>query len=228
MRPQATQQTVSGGGREWRRPPPRRPGRDGAEDRRPGRDGAEDQAAPIMRDSGYPTKLTEPRLGCSPPGRRQERREASGGTRRRDWSCLIRSSAVGWRARPKASPDEQEKHDDIRLCEMLLWAAVQGPRRGQQSPLSGRGAETLRRVRDGGQWRLPDPQGASEVLTPGGARQGPLPGRLAPRQISVRRRRQLPGNVTSRHRDDLLDAPAVAVEMQFQMACGVDKTRHRR
>src|SRR5229473_6005113 len=91
MRPQATQQTVSGGGREWRRPPPRRPGRDGAED----------QAAPIMRDSGYPTKLTEPRLGCSPPGRRQERREASGGTRRRDWSCLIRSSAVGWRARPK-------------------------------------------------------------------------------------------------------------------------------
>ena len=113
--------------------------------RRPGRDGAEDQAAPIMRDSGYPTKLTEPRLGCSPPGRRQERREASGGTRRRDWSCrparscglirnrtvgrppsrtltaylhkglaavrtgghstaapnFIRSSAVGWRARPK-------------------------------------------------------------------------------------------------------------------------------
>jgi hypothetical protein len=28
----------------------------------------------------YPTKLTEPRLGCSPPGRRQERRKASGGT----------------------------------------------------------------------------------------------------------------------------------------------------
>src|SRR6266851_8510972 len=28
----------------------------------------------IARDTGYPTKMTEPRLGCSPPGRRQERR----------------------------------------------------------------------------------------------------------------------------------------------------------
>ena len=27
----------------------------------------------ITRGRGYPTKLTEPRLGCSPPGRRQER-----------------------------------------------------------------------------------------------------------------------------------------------------------
>ena len=36
------------------------------------------------------------------------------------------------------------------------------------------------------------------------------------------------GSVTPRHLDDLLDGPAVAVDMQFQMACGVDKTRHGR
>jgi hypothetical protein len=33
------------------------------------------RSCPVIRGSGYPTKLTEPRLGCSPPGRRQERRE---------------------------------------------------------------------------------------------------------------------------------------------------------
>ncbi len=72
--------------------------------------------------------------------------------------------------------NEWERRDDIRLCEMLLWTPVQGPRRGQQPPLSGGRAETLRRVRDGGQWRLPSPQGAAEVLRlrAGGARR---PGR---------------------------------------------------
>ena len=33
------------------------------------------RSCPAIRGSGYPTKLTEPRLGCSPPGRRQERPE---------------------------------------------------------------------------------------------------------------------------------------------------------
>ena len=33
------------------------------------------RSCPVIRGSGHPTKLTEPRLGCSPPGQRQERRE---------------------------------------------------------------------------------------------------------------------------------------------------------
>jgi hypothetical protein len=85
--------------------------------------------------------------------------------------------------------NEWERRDDIRLCEMLLWTPVQGPRRGQQPPLSGGRAETLRRVRDGGQWRLPSPQGAGEVLRlrAGGARR---PGReVVFRDSSAWRRR---------------------------------------
>ncbi len=33
------------------------------------------RSCPVIRGSGYPTRLTEPRLGCSPPGQRQERGE---------------------------------------------------------------------------------------------------------------------------------------------------------
>jgi len=32
-------------------------------------------SCPVIRGRRYPTKLTEPRVGGSPPGRRQERRE---------------------------------------------------------------------------------------------------------------------------------------------------------
>ena len=60
--------------------------------------------------------------------------------------------------------DERERRDDNGLGDVLLWAAVQGPRRGQQSPLSGRGAEALRGVRDRRERRMPDPQGAGELL----------------------------------------------------------------
>src|SRR5258707_15775965 len=60
-------------------PPHRGPGRDGAGGPAdPGRRAPverTDQVVSRIRGSGYPTKLTEPRLGCSPPGRRQERRE---------------------------------------------------------------------------------------------------------------------------------------------------------
>jgi len=65
---------ASGGG-----PPHRGPGRDGA-----GAPADLGRRAPVERTdqvvarhpgSGYPPKLTEPRLGCAPPGRRQERRE---------------------------------------------------------------------------------------------------------------------------------------------------------
>lgn len=60
--------------------------------------------------------------------------------------------------------DERERRDDNGLGDVLLWAAVQGPRRGQQSPLSGRGAEALRGVRDRRERRMPDPQGTGELL----------------------------------------------------------------
>src|SRR5712671_5547693 len=41
------------------------------------------RSCPVIRGSGCPTKLTEPRLGCSPPGRRQERREQDARARER-------------------------------------------------------------------------------------------------------------------------------------------------
>ena len=61
-------------------PPPRGPGRDGAGALRLIQGDAhqwseQTRSCPAIRGSGYPTKLTEPRLGCSPPGRRQERPE---------------------------------------------------------------------------------------------------------------------------------------------------------
>src|SRR5260370_41520263 len=59
---------------------------------------------PIVGGSGYPTKLTEPRLGCG--GRRQERGEASRGTRR-NRSARSRVSVearVGYVITPRTSP----------------------------------------------------------------------------------------------------------------------------
>jgi hypothetical protein len=88
---------------------PRRPGDRGGEPRGPARLSAPLEllsrralGSPKSRGtSEYPTTLTEPRLGCSPPGRRQERRKASGGTLR-DRSCqparsrgLVRNRTVG-------------------------------------------------------------------------------------------------------------------------------------
>ena len=66
--------------------------------------------------------------------------------------------------RAQTGLDERERRDDNGLGDVLLWAAVQGPGRGQQSPLSGRGAEALRGVRDRRERRMPDPQGAGELL----------------------------------------------------------------
>ncbi len=83
---------------------------------------AKGQAAPIMRDIGSPTKLTEPRLGCSPPRRRQERREASGGTLRarsrdrRPWIVLgLIAGFIGSR---------QETHKKARRGRYLRTALV--------------------------------------------------------------------------------------------------------
>jgi hypothetical protein len=68
----------------------------------------------IARDSGYPTKLTEPRPSCSRPGQHQERREASGGTLRAQGAprtCCCHGAQRVRQARTSAVHSRQRHHN---------------------------------------------------------------------------------------------------------------------
>jgi len=72
------------------------------------------RSCPVIRGSGCPTKLTEPRLGCSPLGRRQKRREQDALAWERldyvaDLELLLRLPSVSgdgreWRSPPHRGP----------------------------------------------------------------------------------------------------------------------------